>query len=58
MSSRNDPDESLAELRQLVRQGLDSGLSDENLDAVFDRLIDGYKSMAKKAKSQWVLDQR
>ena len=41
----------LAELRQLVRQGLDSGLSEENPDAVFDRLIAGYKSVAEQAKS-------
>ena len=41
----------LAELGQLVRQGLDSGLSDESPDTVFDRLIASYKSMADKATS-------
>ncbi len=50
MSSRHDPAESLTELYQLVRQGLDSGLSDENPEAMFDRLIASYKSMANDAK--------
>ena len=41
----------LAELRQMVQQGMDSGLSDEDPEAFFDRLIVTYNSMASETKA-------